>query len=441
MTSPPAVADGLVIVGSAINDNNRVRMPNGTVRAFDARTGALRWSWDPMPPDITAHSGAANAWSVIAVDPDRHLVFVPTGSASPDYYGALRPGDNKWANSIVALRSQTGEFAWGFQLVHHDLWDYDSASPPLLATIVRGGQSVPVVVQGNKTGFVYVLHRETGVPVFRVEERPVPKSNVPDEVAWPTQPFPAAPPPVIPQHITADDLWGSDRAACESAIRGLRNDGIFTPPSLHGTLVMPGNVGGMNWSGSAFEAGRRLLVVNANILPAKVRIISREEFNDGSRRTENGEYAAQVGAPYGIFRRILQGPSGLPCNHAPWSLLTAIDLDAGTIKWQVPLGSLQGFGGSTTSVPAGSISLGGPIATAGGIVFIAGTVDPFLRAFDIETGLELWKGALPASGHATPMTYQLRPGGRQFVVIAAGGHAKITEEPLSDALVAFALPK
>jgi quinoprotein glucose dehydrogenase len=435
MTSPPAVIDGLVIVGSAINDNNRVRMPDGVVRAFDARTGAKRWSWDPMPPDVTAKSGAANAWSIMAVDPERHLVFIPTGSASPDYYGALRPGDNKWANSIVALRSQTGEFVWGFQLVHHDLWDYDTASPPLLATVVHDGRSVPVVVQGNKTGFVYVLNRDTGVPVFPVEERPVPKSDVPEEVPSPTQPFPTAPPPVIPQHMTADDLWGPgpSRAACEAAIRDLRNDGVFTPPSLHGTLVMPGNIGGMNWSGYAFDAQRHVLVVNADSMPAKVRIIPRAEFDDHGRRTEDGDYATQAGAPYGMFRRFLRGPAGMPCNHAPWGVLTAIDLDAGTIKWQVPLGSLLNL--------PGSVSLGGPIVTAGGVVFIASTIDPFMRAFDVETGRELWKGALPASGHATPMTYQMQPNGRQFVVIAAGGHAKITETPLSDALVAFALPK
>jgi len=179
--------------------------------------------------------------------------------------------------------------------------------------------------------------------------------------------------------------------------------------------------------------------VNANTLPAKVRMIPRDEFNDRSKRTEDGEYHTQAGSPYAVFRRFLQGPSDLPCNRAPWSTLTAIDLEAGAIKWQVPLGTLKGFGGSTADVPPGAISVGGPIVTAGGIAFIAGTVDPFLRAFDVETGRERWKGALPASGHATPMTYQLRPGGKQFVVIAAGGHAKIREEPQGDALVAFAL--
>jgi quinoprotein glucose dehydrogenase len=195
----------------------------------------------------------------------------------------------------------------------------------------------------------------------------------------------------------------------------------------------------MNWSGSAFDPTHHLLLVNANVLPAKVRLIPRAEFADRSTRTEDGDYATQAGAPYGLFRRFLQGPSGLPCNRAPWSLLTAMDLEAGAIKWQVPLGSMKGFGGAKADVPLGSISLGGPIVTAGGLVFIGGTFDPFLRAFDVETGREVWKGALPAAGHATPMTYQLTPGGKQFVVIAAGGHPKISEEPLGDALVAFAM--
>lgn len=456
MTSPPAVIDDLIIVGSAIDDNQRAVMPGGVVRAFDARSGALRWSWDPIPnaPAASATNassttpsehttGAANAWSIMSTDPAHHLVFIPTGSASPDYYGGLRPGDNKWANSVVALQAKTGQLAWGFQLVHHDLWDYDTASPPLLATLRRNGENVPVVIQGNKTGFLYVLNRDTGKPVFPVEERPVPASDVPGEAASPTQPFPLAPPALAPQKISEGDAWGptpEDRETCRQWIRGLRNDGIFTPPSLKGTLAVPGNFGGMTWSGYAFDPERGLLVTNTNNLVAKVKLIPRADFWRDEVRTEDGDYAPQSGTPYGLFRRFLQSPSDMPCTAPPWGLLTAVDMNEGKIRWQVPLGSMQDFGGKQPPIPPGSISLGGPIVTAGGLVFIAGTFDPYIRAFNIETGKELWKWPLPNSGHATPMTYLLAVNGKQYLVIAAGGHPKITEESLGDSLVAFTLP-
>jgi len=453
MTSPPAVIDDVVVMGSAIDDNSRVDMPSGVVRAFDVRTGALRWSWEPLPPNSPGSSessaskpwrtGAGNAWSVMAVDPDRHLVFVPTGSASPDYYGGMRPGDNKWANSIVALDARTGKLVWGFQLVHHDLWDYDCASPPLLATLEREGRKVPVVIQGNKTGMLYTLNRDTGTPVFPVEERPVPQSDVPGEVSSPTQPFPLAPPPLVPQKLSAEAAWAvndTESALCRQRLKALRNEGIFTPPSLQGSLVIPGNVGGMNWSGSAFDPERSLLIVNVNNIAAKVRLLPRAEFEKGDRSGEEGEYTEQTGCPYGMFRNFLQASSHLPCSPPPWGMLTAVDMAAGKLRWQVPLGSMQDFGGPHPGTPAGSVSLGGPIVTAGGLVFIGGTVDSCIRAFDIDTGKALWKAQLPASGAATPMTYRLRDNGKQFLVIAAGGHSKVTEEKQSDALLAFALP-
>jgi len=453
MTSPPTVIDDLVVVGSAIDDNQRAVMPAGVVRAFDSRSGALRWSWDPIPSaapassgkskDVEWRTGAANAWSIMTVDVQRDLIFIPTGSASPDYYGGLRPGDNKWANSVVALHAKTGEVAWGFQLVHHDLWDYDTASPPLLATLRYHGEEIPVVIQGNKTGFLYVLNRKTGKPVFPVEERPVPQSDVPGEVTSPTQPFPVAPPALAPQKMSDADAWGptaEDREICANWIRGLRNEGIFTPPSLKGSLAVPGNLGGMTWSGYAFDPQRSLLVVNTNNLVAKVKLIARADFWKDEFRTEDGDYAPQAGAAYGLFRRFLQSPSDMPCTAPPWGKLIAVDLTEGKIRWRISLGSMQDFGHKQPPIPPGSINLGGPIVTAGGLVFIAGTFDPFVRAFDVETGKELWKAELLASGHATPMTYRLGGNGKQYIVIAAGGHPKITEEPLSDALVAFTLP-
>jgi quinoprotein glucose dehydrogenase len=452
MTSPPAIIDDLVIVGSAIDDNHRVDMARGVVRAYDARTGTLRWSWDPLPATHsgptsngkTFRTGAGNAWSVMAVDPERDLIFVPTGSPSPDYYGGLRVGDDKWANSIVALRAKSGEFVWGFQLVHHDLWDFDSASPPLLTTLHKDGKDVPAVIQGNKSGLLYVLNRDTGKPVFPVEERAVPQSDVPGEKASPTQPFPLAPPPLAAHTLTADQAWGptpEDREACRKTIAGLRNEGIFTPPSLKGTLMVPGNIGGMTWSGYAFDPQHSLLVTNTNNIVAGARLIPRAKYDQRGSHAEDGDYGDQTGAPYGLFRRFLQSPSDLPCSPPPWGLLTAVDMTEAKIRWQVPLGSMQDFGGAhAQQVPPGSISLGGPIVAAGGIVFIAGTTDSYIRAFDIESGKELWKAQLPASANATPMTYRLASNGKQYLVIAAGGHPKITEEKLGDALIAFTLP-
>ena len=451
LTSPPAVVDDVVVVGSAINDNNRVDMPSGVVRAFDARTGVLRWNWEPLEKNDpsagipagtvkTRQTGAGNAWSIMAVDSERDLVFIPTGSASPDYYGGLRPGDDKWADSVVALRGKTGEFVWGFQLVHHDLWDYDTASPPLLATLQRAGKQVPVVIQGNKTGLLYVLNRETGVPVFPVEERPVPQSDVPGEVTSPTQPFPVAPPPLVPQKLSADAVFGAypvDHDTCQQWVRSFRNEGIFTPPSQRGSLEIPGNIGGMTWSGYAFDPERGLLVVPTNNIAGVAKLIPREKLEEAAQSGEDGDYARQIGAPYAMYRRFLQGASDLPCSPPPWGMLGAIDMNQGTIKWQVPLGSMEYFGGGHAAVPPGSIGFGGPIVTASGLAFIGNTFDPYIRAFDVQTGKELWKAQLPASGNATPMTYSVN--GKQYLVIAAGGHPKITEEAPNDALVVFTL--
>lgn len=443
-TSAPAVIGDLVIVGSSIADNDRVDSPDGAVRAFDARSGALRWSWHPIQTTL-APTGAGNVWSAISVDASRGLVFLPTGSASPDYHGFKRPGDNKWANSVVALSAKSGELVWGFQQVHHDLWDYDTAAQPVLGMLNRDGAPTPVVIAGNKTGNLFVLNRETGKPVFGIEERPVPKGDAVGEDASPTQPFPLAPPALAAQHLTANDAWGlneDEREACRARLAKLRSDGIFTPPSVQGTVAFPGNLGGMNWSSGAFDQQRQIFVTNINNLPMEVHLIPRDQYKPVEVASQQGKLQAEVspqhGTPYGMSREVIHSPLGLPCNPPPWGELVAVDLAKGSIRWRVPLGTTADMAKNPAIAIAGTPNLGGPIVTAGGLTFIASAMDNYLRAFDTQTGTELWKGRLPAGGQAMPMTY-LGRNGKQFVVIAAGGHGKLGTTP-GDSVIAYSLP-
>lgn len=436
-TSAPAIFGGLVIAGSSEGDNRAVTLERGIVRAFDARTGTLRWTWDPIAPwayQTTPRTGAGNAWSTISVDAQRDLVFIPTGSASPDYYGGFRKGDDKWADSVVALQASTGKFVWGFQVVHHDLWDYDVASQP---TLFAWKDGTPAIAITTKMGRVFVLNRLNGAPLLPVEEKPVPKSDIPGEESWPTQP--ASTISLVPEKLTPEDAWGKDekeRQWCADQIRAARPGEIFTPPSLQGTLVFPGNVGGVNWGSAAYDPQRHLLFVDTNRLPMFVKLIPRAEL-DAARKNAtdsdrlHGEFARQTGAPYAMFRTPLLAPSGLPCNTPPWGTVAAVDLFDGKKVWDVPLGSL------VPGMNTGTITLGGPMATAGGIVFTAAAMDSYLRAFDSETGKEIWKYQLPAGGQATPMTYSI--GGKQYVAIAAGGHGKLGTKQ-GDYVIAFTLP-
>jgi len=453
-TSPPTMAGNAVIVGSSIVDNLRVDEPSGVVRAFDARTGALRWSWEPLAayrahrsgalaPDTPFVSGAANAWGLFTVDAEHDLVFIPTGSASPDHFGGLRPGDDRDANSIVALRASTGEEVWAFQVVHHDLWDYDVAAQPALITVVRNGIAIPAVVQATKTGMLFILDRLTGRPLFPVEERPVPASDVAGEVASPTQPFPVRPRTLVPQGLRPDDAWGltpMDRRACARKIRALRSDGIYTPPSLRGSVVSPGFLGGMNWGGMGVDSARHIAVVNTIRVAMVATLLSPADVATQTRLAgTRANVAPQLGAPFASKREVLLSPIGIPCSPPPWGTLAAVDLASGGILWQAPLGTMSDFVHLPVPPAWGSPSLGGPLVTGTGLVFIGGAMDHDLRAFDIASGRALWKAELPASAQASPMMFRVRSGGRQYLVIAAGGHHDMRTR-LGDYVVAFTLP-
>jgi quinoprotein glucose dehydrogenase len=452
-TSPPAVVGGTIVVGSAVADNGSTIQASGEVRGYDAASGKLKWTWDPIPQDPHAvgaetwkdasaeRTGAANAWSVIAADPARGLVFVPTGSASPDYYGGQRLGNNLFADSVIALRAETGERVWHFQTVHHDLWDFDVATPPLLFDIHRGGKIVPAIAIGSKTANLFILNRETGEPIFGVEERPVAKSDVPGEEAAPTQPFPVKPAAISSQHMTADDAWGideADRKWCHDEISKLRTGDIFTPPSLQGTLSMPGNIGGQNWGGMTYDPVHDLLILPESHIAAEVRLIPRDQVDEvrhsvGRKLDGDWEVAPQRGTPYGMMRRMLLSPKRIPCTPPPWGTLLAIEASTGEKKWETPLGHL-----GRLPEKFGSISMGGPISTAGGLVFIGSTLDAAIYAFDVESGEHLWKADLPTSAKATPMTFK-GPDGKQYVVVCAGGYGIPDLSPIGDYVVAFSL--
>ena len=378
VTSAPVLAGDVVVVGTAISDNQTTEAPSGVVRGFDARTGELRWAFDPVRRGFEAaphHArteagfflGTANVWAPMSYDAERDLLFIPTGNSSPDYWGGHRRGLDEYASSVLALRGETGQLIWHFQTVHHDVWDYDAPAQPTLTELVRDGARVPAVLQTTKMGHLFVLHRETGVPLFPVEERPVPQGGVSGETLAATQPFPTKPPPLVRQRIGPEDAWGLtpfDRAWCRRRIEELRHDGPFAPPSLEGTLMYPGNAGGSNWGGIAVDPGRQVAVANVMDLAWLVTLFPTEE-TEARRRAEPGiEISPQHGTPFGMRRETFTSPLGLPCHKPPWGEIMAVDLAGGEILWRRPFGTTRDMTPLPLAFELGLPNLGGPLITA-----------------------------------------------------------------------------
>lgn len=439
-TSPPVVFGDLILIGNGVWDGFVYEQdPPGNVQAFDARTGALVWSFNLIPQDgepgvetwedeswrVTGHT---NAWAPMSVDVERGLVFVPVGTPSNDYYGGHRKGDNLYAESLVVLDARTGERIWHFQAVRHGLWDYDLPAQPTLFSLAVGGRTVDVVALSSKMGFLYLFDRVTGEPIWPIEDRPVPPSDVPGELAAPSQPFPTRPPPFAPQGFNEDDLIDFTpelRRQARDFVRAFRMGPLYTPPSLEGTVTNPGIIGGGNWGGTAADPETGHLYVKATISPALLAMAPGD-----STRMEGS---------YGIdrSRRSLRLPNGLPIQKPPYGTLTAYDLSVGEIAWQVPVGDTPdvrdnpALAGIQLPARLGVTGAPGPIVTGGGLVFVTGGGD-VLYAFDKATGRELWSAPLGQVGYANPMTYRTA-NGRQFVVIATGRGA-------GTRLMAFALP-
>lgn len=453
-TSPVVVTRSLIIVGGTVLDNVSTEELAGVIRAFDVNTGELVWNWDPANPEDTAPLAPGetytpttpNSWSISSADEALGMVYVPMGNQPPDQWGGDRDEEvDQYASSIVALDLTSGRVRWVFQTVHHDLWDYDVPAQPSLIDLTMDGETLPAVVQPTKQGELFVLDRRSGEPLLPVTEKPYPQGAAEGDYTAPTQPVSALsfdPPP-----LTGASMWGAtmfDQLACRIEFQSLRYEGRYTPPSTQGTLVYPGNFGVFNWGGVAVDPQRQVVFATPTYLAFISKLIPREDdttlYVQGDERPQDSLPALNenFGAPFAVELSAFTSALGLPCQQPPWGYIAGADLTNGEVAWMRKNGTVRDSSPLPLPFKMGVPNLGGPIMTAGGVAFLSSTLDYYLRAYDVTTGEELWKGRLPAGGQATPMTYT-GADGRQYVVVAAGGHGSLGTKA-GDDVIAYALP-
>jgi quinate dehydrogenase (quinone) len=453
-TSTPLVAGNVVVVGGRVADNFSTGEPPGVVRAYDVHTGKLAWAWDPGNPAITGlppegqtyTRGTPNVWSAMSYDAKLGLIYLPTGNATPDFFGGTRTAqDDKYSSSIVAVDAATGQVRWHFQTTHHDLWDFDLPSQPLLYDLPDGkGSTTPVIVQTSKQGMIFMLNRETGEPVAKVEERPVPQGNIEGERYSKTQPYSVGMPMIGNETLTESDMWGAtpiDLLICRIEFKGMRHEGVYTPPGLDRSLQYPGSLGGMNWGSVSVDPNNSLMFVNDMRLGLANYMVPRANVAKNASGIEMG-IVPMDGTPFGAMRERFLSPLGIPCQKPPFGTMSAIDLKSGKVVWQVPVGTVQDTGPlgirMHLPIPIGMPTLGASLSTQSGLLFFAGTQDFYLRAFDTANGKEIWKSRLPVGSQSGPMTYVSPKTGKQYIVINAGGARQSPDR--GDYIIAYALP-
>ncbi|MCP8897066.1 glucose/quinate/shikimate family membrane-bound PQQ-dependent dehydrogenase [Shinella daejeonensis] len=448
-TSPPVITDGKIIIGGAVNDNYSTQEQSGVIRAFDVHSGALLWNWDSGNPDVTTPlpegqtytTNSPNSWSVFSYDEALGLVYIPLGNQVPDQLGMGRSEHvEKYSSSIVALDIATGAVRWVRQTVHHDLWDMDVPAQPVLVDLTRDGETIPALVGPTKQGDIYVLDRRNGEPIIPVKEVPAPTGAIPEDFTAPTQPVSDL--TFMPEPLTEKDMWGItlfDQLACRIRFLSLRYEGRYTPPSLEGTLVYPGNFGTFNWGSVAVDPERQVMFGMPTYLAFTSQLVPRDEIPPKGQDEKGSEQGLNRndGAPYGVYMGPFLSPLGVPCQAPPWGYVAGADLSTGKIAWKHRNGTVRDMTPLPLPFKVGVPGIGGPIITRGGVAFLGAAVDDYLRAYDVTSGRKLWQARLPAGGQATPMTYTV--GDRQYVLIVAGGHGSIGTRA-GDYVIAYALP-